>query len=77
SANSCEQVAYALDMNVTYHRPPIKHANLIAESRLVSKTKRTALFFITVKQGDELIATCKALASIRRERIPFREPVSV
>ena len=75
SANSYENVAYALDMNVTYLRAPKKHEKLVAESRLVSKTKRQALFFITVRQGDEIIATCKALASIRNERIPFRESI--
>lgn len=73
SANSGENVAYALDMNVTYLKAPKKHTILVAESKIIEKTRGKALFFITVRDDEGLIATCKALASVRKERIPFKE----
>jgi acyl-CoA thioesterase len=71
SSNSHENVAVALNINVTYMRPPKKDALLVAESREINRTKKTASYSITVKDGDDLIAACQALVYIRDEPIPF------
>lgn len=74
SANSSENVAYALDMAITYLRTPEKNSTLVAESKIIERTKGTALFIITVRDGKGLLAVCKALASVRKEKIPFIDP---
>lgn len=75
SSNSYENVAVALNMNVTYIRPPKKNTILRAESREVHRTKRTASYFITVRDDEHLLAVCQALVYIKDERIPFLEGV--
>lgn len=75
SSNSYENVAVALNMNVTYIRPPKKNTILKAESREVHRTKRTASYFITVRDDENLLAVCQALVYIKDERIPFLEGV--
>lgn len=75
SSNSYENVAVALNMNVTYIRPPKKNTILRAESREVHRTKRTASYFITVRDDENLLAVCQALVYIKDERIPFLEGV--
>jgi acyl-CoA thioesterase len=71
SSNSHENVAVALNMNVTYMKPPKKDSLLTAESREVNRTRRTASYTITVKDGDTLIALCQALVYVKGDAIPF------
>jgi acyl-CoA thioesterase len=71
SSNSHDNVAVALNINITYMRPPKMHALLVAESREINRTKRTASYTITVKDGETLIALCQALVYIKDDPIPF------
>ncbi|MCX8023347.1 MAG: PaaI family thioesterase [Syntrophorhabdaceae bacterium] len=71
SSNSHENIAVALNMNVTYMRPPKKGSLLTAESKEVNRTKRTASYTIWVREGDQPIALCQALVFIKEQRIPF------
>jgi acyl-CoA thioesterase len=71
SSNSRGNVAVALNINVTYARPPRKNTTLTAESREINRTKRTASYQITVNDENDLIAICQALVYIRDEKIPF------
>jgi acyl-CoA thioesterase len=71
SSNSHENIAVALNMNVTYMRPPRKNTVLTAESKEINRTRRTASYYITVKDKDNLIAVCQALVYVKDEPIPF------
>jgi len=71
SSNSHENIAVALNMNITYMRPPRRHSILTAESREINRTRRTASYYITVRDEEHLIAACQALVYVKDERIPF------
>ena len=71
SSNSHDNVAVALNMNVTYMRAPKKNSTLTAESREINRTRRTASYYITVQEGANLIAVCQALVYVKSEEIPF------
>jgi acyl-CoA thioesterase len=71
SSNSHENIAVALNMNVTYMKPPKKGSTLTAESREINRTKRTASYYITVKENTNLIAICQALVYVKDDAIPF------
>jgi acyl-CoA thioesterase len=71
SSNSHDTVALALNITVTYMRPPGEEALLVAESREINRTKRTASYVITVKEGDALVAACQALVYIKDEPLSF------
>lgn len=71
SSNSHGNIAVALNINVTYMKPPKKNTVLTAESREINRTRRTASYQITVRDGNNLIAVCQALVYIRDEAIPF------
>lgn len=71
SSNSHENVAVALNINVTYMRPPRPNTLLVAESKEINRTKKTASYHITVKDGENLIAACQALVYIKDDPIPF------
>ena len=73
SSNSHENVAVALNMNVTYMKPPRKNSLLTAESREINRTRRTASYYITVKDSENLIAACQALVYVKDQPIPFLE----
>ncbi|MCX5798573.1 MAG: PaaI family thioesterase, partial [Proteobacteria bacterium] len=66
-------IAVALNMNVTYMKPPRKNTVLTAESKEINRTRRTASYYITVKDKDNLIAVCQALVYVKDEPIPFLE----
>jgi acyl-CoA thioesterase len=76
SSNSHENMAVALNVNVTYMRPPKKNTVLTAESQEINRTKRTASYHITVKDDEHLIAVCQALVYITDKAIPFLMPDS-
>ncbi len=71
SSNSHENVAVALNMNVTYMKPPKKNMLLTAESKETHRTRRTASYCIEVKCGEDLIAVCQALVYVKGEKTPF------
>ncbi|MBA4390769.1 MAG: thioesterase [Syntrophus sp. (in: bacteria)] len=73
SSNSHENIAVALNMNITYMRPPKKNTILIAESKETHRTKKTASYYITVKNNDTLVAVCQALVFVKDEPISFLE----
>jgi acyl-CoA thioesterase len=49
SSNSHDNVAVALNMNITYMKPPRKNTTLVAESKEINRTRRTASYYITVQ----------------------------
>ncbi|HOE16083.1 MAG TPA: PaaI family thioesterase [Syntrophorhabdaceae bacterium] len=71
SSNSHDNVAVALNMNITYMKPPKKNTLLQAESKEVHRTRRTASYNITVRDDANLIAVCQALVFVKDEEIPF------
>ena len=73
SPNSHDRVSVALNMNVTYMKPPRKDTRLTAESRETHRTRRTASYYITVKDDEGLIAVCQALVYRKDDPIPFLE----
>ena len=73
SSNSHENVAVALNMNVTYMKSPRKNSLLTAESREINRTRRTASYYITVKDSENLVAACQALVYVKDQAIPFLE----
>ncbi len=73
SSNSHDRISVALNMNITYMKPPKKGSLLISESNETHRTARTASYYITVKDGDDLIAVCQALVYRKSDPIPFIE----
>ncbi|MCX5813447.1 MAG: PaaI family thioesterase [Proteobacteria bacterium] len=71
SSNSHENIAVALNMNVTYMKAPKKNAVLTAESKEINRTRRTASYNIVVRDSDSLIAVCQALVYVKDQEIPF------
>ena len=72
SCNTYGTVAVALNITVTYHKPPTKGAILRAESKEIYRSRKTATYEIRVTEGDDsLIASCQALAYRKEERLPF------
>ncbi|OPY64164.1 MAG: hypothetical protein A4E62_02905 [Syntrophorhabdus sp. PtaU1.Bin002] len=60
-------------MNVTYMKAPQKGSTLTAESRETNRTRRTASYYIEVKNEKDLIAVCQALVYVKGQAIPFLE----
>lgn len=72
SCNSHGQVAVALNVNVTYHKPPDISSRLKAVSREIHLSNKTATYEIKVfDEGDTLIASSMALAYRKKEKLPF------
>jgi len=76
SSNSHGNIAVALNINVTYMKPPKKNTVLTAESKEINRTRRTASYQITVRDDNNLIAVCQALVYRRDEAIPFLQSPS-
>jgi acyl-CoA thioesterase len=72
SCNTHGTVAVALNMTISYHRPPIREGTLRAESREIHRSPKTATYDIKVTQGQgTLIASCQAMAYRKQEKLPF------
>ena len=72
SCNTHGTVAVALNVTVTYHKPPTRGGVLRAESREIYRSRKTATYEIKVTEGeDSLIASCQAVAYRREEQLPF------
>jgi len=76
SSNSHGTVALALNMNMTYIKPALKNSLLRAESREVSRGRRTATYQITVNDSEGLVATCQALVYRKDAEIGFLKTTS-
>jgi len=72
ASNSHGTVAVALNMNISYFRPPDFGGKLRAEAREVNLTRRTGTYQIEVKDQDEkLIANCQAMVYRKDNPLPF------
>ena len=72
SCNTHGTVAVALNMTISYHRPPAKKGILRVESQEVHRSQKTATYDIKVTQGEGiLIASCQAMAYRKEEKLPF------
>jgi acyl-CoA thioesterase len=72
SCNTHGTVAVALNMTISYHRPPAKKGILRAESKEIHRSSKTATYDIKVTQGEDvLIASCQAMAYRKEEKLPF------
>jgi len=62
----------ALNVNVTYHKPPGIASRLKAVSREIHLSNKTATYEIKVyDESEALIASCMALAYRKKEKLPF------
>jgi acyl-CoA thioesterase len=67
AVNSYEGLAVAINMNINYIKSAIAGDILTAEALELSRGNKTSVFMINVKnRKDELIATCQALAFIKK-----------
>lgn len=71
SSNSHGTIAMALNMNITYVKPAIKNSMLQAESTEISRGRKTASYYITVKDSAGLVAVCQALVYRKDDEIGF------
>ena len=72
ACNSHGTVAVALNMTVTYHKPPDRRSRLRAEAEEVHCSRRTATYEIkVVDENEALVATCLALAYRKGDPLPF------
>ena len=72
ACNSHGTLAVALNMTVTYHKPPDRRSRLRAEAEEVHCSRRTATYEIkVVDENEALIATCLALAYRKGDPLPF------
>jgi acyl-CoA thioesterase len=76
SSNSHGTVALALNMNMTYIKPAQKQSMLRAESKEVSRGRRTATYQITVEDSEGLVATCQALVYRKDNEVEFLKATS-
>jgi acyl-CoA thioesterase len=73
SSNSHGTTAVALNMNITYIKPATHSSILQAESREVSRGRKTATYQITVRDNEGLIALCQALVYRKNDKLTFLE----
>ena len=71
SSNSHGTTALALNMNMTYIKPALKNSLLRAESKEVSRGRRTATYQIKVEDNKGLVAICQALVYRKDDEIEF------
>ena len=72
ASNAHGTVAVALNMNISYFRPPGFGGKLRAEAREINLTRRTGTYQIEVKDQDEkLIANCQAMVYRKDDPLPF------
>jgi len=72
ASNSYGTVAVALNMNITYISPPSPGSGLIAEAQEISRSQRTAVYDIKLRDHqNHLIASCEALVYRKGVPLPF------
>ncbi len=78
ACNSHGTLAVALNMTVTYHRPPDMRSRLRAKAEEVHCSRKTATYAIkVVDEREALIATCLALAYRKGDPLPFTDDQAV
>jgi acyl-CoA thioesterase len=77
ASNSHGTIALALNMNITFIKPPQINSTLIAEAKEESRSKHTATYHIEIHQRvenkDQIIAVCQALVYRKDKNLPFLE----
>ena len=77
ASNSHGTIALALNMNITFIKPPQINSTLIAEAKEESRSKHSATYHIEVHQKgeneDQKIAVCQALVYRKEKNLPFFE----
>ena len=74
ACNSHGTLAVALNVAVTYHRPPDSQSKLRAEAEEIHRSCKTATYEIkVVDEKGALVATCLALAYRKGDPLPFVE----
>lgn len=76
SSNSHGTIALALNMNLTYVKQAKKGSLLRAESREITRGRKTATYDIRVQDEEGLVAICQALVYRKRDEIEFLKPTS-
>ena len=72
SCNSHGTIAVALSVNIIYHAPAGAGEKLLAVSKEIHRTKKTATYEIKVTNAEEmLVASCQALAYRKKDQLPF------
>ncbi|MBI1389595.1 MAG: hotdog fold thioesterase [bacterium] len=72
ACNTSGTVTVALSVTMNYHSAPPVGSRLSAEARLISQTRKTGNYNITVStQEGVLVATCLALAYRKGDPLPF------
>jgi len=75
ASNSHGTIALALNMNITFIKPPQIQSNLVAEAKEESRSQHTATYHIEVYQKgehkDQIIAVCQALVYRKDQILPF------
>lgn len=72
AANSYGTISVALNVNISYIKPSNAGDELIARADEVARSKKTANFFIIVKnQHNEIVSTAAAVAYMKKEKLPF------
>ena len=74
ASNSHGTVAVALNMNISYFRPPKFGGILRAEASEINLTRRTGTYAIEVRDEEgTLIANCQAMVYRKDNPLPFLE----
>ncbi|HON58015.1 MAG TPA: PaaI family thioesterase [Smithella sp.] len=72
ASNSHGTMAVALNLNINYLASPEKGSKLAAEAREINRTKKTATYYIEVREDREkLIASCQAQVYRLEKSLPF------
>lgn len=72
ASNSHGTMAVALNMNINYLASPERGALLTAQAREISRTKKTAVYNIEVRdEQNKLIASCQSIVYRLEKPLPF------
>jgi acyl-CoA thioesterase len=74
ASNSHGTVAVALNMSISYVKPPVPGDTIRATAKEISKSFKIANYDIKVtNRNDELIASCQATVYRKKDQLPFLE----
>ena len=72
ASNSSGRIEIALNVGVSYLKAPGDGDTLVAEAKLVSRSRRVSHFLIEVRNAaGDLLASCQATAYRRDDPLPF------
>ncbi|MGM0366273.1 MAG: PaaI family thioesterase [Actinomycetota bacterium] len=76
AANSYGTIAVALSMSINYVMPARAGDVLTAAATQVSQTAKTAAYNIVAKNASgQVIATCQAVAYLKKQKLPFLDKI--